>query len=219
MKKSTFLTAIFGIGLLNCFAQTTTESINGRILYAGIDNNIQVISNEIGCGLEKVTCSDETGVTISGDSCNYTLKTLKAGTTVNIYVWAVNANTNEKVALSIKKYKIEAVPTPVFWIDAKSASNGIIEISKLQLIKGTPRVWPDPDLSVNINYSIVSFNVNGKKDGKAVNYQCESTYSADAKSFINSLNPKGTFTLTNIKFKGPDGTIKDLGSIVVKCKY
>lgn len=215
MKKSTFLTAIFGIGLLNCFAQTTTESTNGHILYAGIDNNIQVISNEIGCGLEKVTCSDETGVTISGDSCNYTLKTLKAGTTVNIYVWAVNANTNEKVALSRKQYKIEAVPTPAFYIGPQSASNGIIEIKK-PLAGAMPSVSLDLSFPVDIKYSIVSFNVNGKKDGKAVNYQCESTYSADAKSFINSLNPKGTFTLTNIKVKGPDGTIKDLGSIVVK---
>ncbi|MBE2188559.1 MAG: hypothetical protein IAE98_03750 [Candidatus Kapabacteria bacterium] len=216
MKKSTFLAAIFGIGILNVSAQTTTESTNGNVLYAGIDNHIQVISNEIGCGLEKVTCSDETGVTISGDSCNYILKTLKAGTTVNIYVWAVNANPNEKVALSKKQYKIEAVPTPLFYLGTQAATNGVIEIKKSQLAGGLPCIRLDPTFPIDIKYSIVSFNVTGKKDGKAVNYQCESSYSDDAKTFVNSLNPKGSFTLTNIKVKGPDGTVKDLGTIVVK---
>jgi len=216
MKKNIFTILLVLLTVLNSASQTTTEAVTGSVIYAGIDNPIRVISNEIGCGLEALTISCDSEFTFFGDSCNYNINPKAAGIDVVVSVWAVNANTGKKVALSRKTFKVEELPPPLLCLGPLEPSSGVIQISRRELSGNFLNARVESGFPLDLNYKILSFTVSAKKNGKTINYQCETNYSSDARSFLSTLKPNNTFTISNIRVKGPNEQIQVIESLSVK---
>lgn len=217
MKKNIFTILLVLLTVLNSASQTTTEAVTGSVIYAGIDNPVRVISNEIGCGLEALTVSGDSDFTLFGESCNYTINPKRAGVDVVISVWAVNAKTEQKVALSRKTFKVEELPSPLLWLGPTEPSNGVIQIYKSELLSGYhPRARMDDSFPLDINYKILSFAISAKKNDKIINYPCETNYSTDALAFFRTLKPNDTFKISNIRVKAPNEQIQVIESLTVK---
>ena len=195
--------------MINLIAQTTTRGNSGKTVYVGIDNPIQVISKDVGCGLELVTVSDN--VSMSGDSCNYVLKPANAlvGMKIKVRVYAVNANNNEKVLLSKDEYSVEMPPLPTLYFGGIAAENNSITVKRTELMSSQRLVvMYDHSVPFNVLFTLKSFTIIGKKSGKAVKFENNGAYfNNEIKEFFSSLKSKDSFVIDNVKVESAYGSI------------
>ena len=69
----------------------------------------------------------------------------------------------------------------------------------------------------DLRFNIISYQVSATIRGNVAEKECRGPQlSSDAKKIINELKPGQKVYIEKIKAKGPDGTIRDLGTISLK---
>lgn len=112
------------------------------------------------------------------------------------------------------KFRVKNVPSPkaVF----ANSTGGAVQLSQLKAAKGMIAKLEDFEFE-GVKFDIISFDVSAVIKGNLITKSNPgSNVSENLKQIINNLRGGNKFYFENIKAKGPDGSIRDLGSMAIK---
>ncbi|NVO02211.1 MAG: hypothetical protein HXX09_05865 [Bacteroidetes bacterium] len=206
-KVSLFL--LMNIFCINSFSQNEIKAVISNdylnILYLGIENPISIAVPGIPNDKFSVTI---TNGSIRKDNGKYYIK-------VNdVPEVAINVIVESKLVNS-SIYKVLKLPNPTLSIGRFLGANSIA-ISRDELLKAG-EIGLSSFLPKELTYTIMSFSFSYSSNGNAIEKQNSGNiFTQDLIDAIENTKPNSKFYFESIKVKFPDGTIKDMPSIVIK---
>lgn len=183
-----------------------------NVLYIGVPNPIDITAS--GVPNEKINVSMTGGGTITkGGSTGSYIAQVKAPGTVNINVTAmVDGQTK---SLGSKEFRVKRVPDPVAKVAGKR--DGTITKAELSAQAGVKADLENFDFDMKFN--VVSFKVSATVKGFTQDAASTSAaFTAQQKQIVQQVASGGKIYIEDIKAKGPDGSIRSLGTIAFKIK-
>lgn len=188
---------------------------NNNIFYIACPNKVEISAS----GMDPFKIS----VAISNGS-------ITRGTKPEEYV--VNVKTPGKVKINAsynldgrvnylgsKEFVVKRVPNPVPCIGKDEQTKHGGEIKKNVLMAQAGVLAEFPDFDFDMKFTVVSFKVAGTIKGFTQIEEANSAaFTPKQKALINNMAAGSILSIYDIKAKGPDGTIRDLQSIVYKIK-
>jgi gliding motility-associated protein GldM len=182
-----------------------------NVLYIGVPNPIDITAS--GVPAEKLNVSISGGsITKAGQTGSYVAQ-VKAPGTVNITVTAnVDGQTKN---LGSKQFRVKRVPDPVAKVAGKR--DGTVTKAELAAQAGVKADLENFDFDMKFN--VVSFKVSATIKGFSQDATANSAaFTAQQKQIISQVPSGGKIYIEDIKAKGPDGSIRSLGTIAFKIK-
>jgi gliding motility-associated protein GldM len=182
-----------------------------NVLYIGVPNPIDITAS--GVPAEKLNVSISGGsITRAGAAGSY-IAQVKSPGTVNITVTA-NVDGQSK-NLGSKQFRVKRVPDPVAKVAGKR--EGTVTKAELAAQAGVKADLENFDFDMKFN--IVSFKVSATIKGFSQDATANSAaFTAQQKQIISQVPSGGKVYIEDIKAKGPDGSIRSLGTIAFKIK-
>ena len=184
-----------------------------NVFYIGVPNPVEVTAS--GIPAEKLHVGISQG-SITKAANGYVVNVKSPGT-VKINVSAtVDGQTKTFPA---KEFRVKRVPDPKAAVgsDPKTKFGGIIQKAVLAAQPGVKAELENFDF--DMKFTVTGFTVSATIKGFTQDVNCNGpSFTAQAKSLINSVPSGGKLYIENIKAKGPDGSVRDLGSISYKLK-
>ncbi len=187
-----------------------------NVLYIGVPNPIDITAS--GVPAEKLNVSMTGGGSISkaGAVGSY-IAQVKAPGKVNINVTAtVDGQTK---TLGSKEFRVKRVPDPVATVgnDAANKRGGTITKAQLAAQAGVKAELENFDF--DMKFTVISFRVSASVKGFTEDYPSTSAaFTAQQKGLIQKVQSGGKVYIEDVKAKGPDGSIRSLGTIAFKLK-
>jgi len=182
-----------------------------NVLYIGVPNPIDITAS--GVPAEKLNVSISGGsITKAGATGSYVAQ-VKAPGTVNITVTAnVDGQTKN---LGSKQFRVKRVPDPVAKVAGKR--DGVVTKAELNAQAGVKADLENFDFDMKFN--VVSFKVSATIKGFTQDATSNSAaFTAPQKQIISQVPSGSKIYIEDIKAKGPDGSIRSLGTIAFKIK-
>jgi len=179
-----------------------------NVFYVGVDNPVDVSVN--GVPSEKVFPSIDGGGSITKAGGSYVVKVKNPG---KVKISAQAEIDGKKIGMGEREFRVKIVPTPV----AKCASKigGTIKKNELLAQQGIKAELEnfDFDLKFEIVSFIVSANIKGyNEEARGTGFK----FSAEQLNLMRKVETGKKLYIESIKAKGPDGSVRDLPSIVFK---
>ncbi|MCQ2251361.1 MAG: hypothetical protein MJZ66_09660 [Bacteroidales bacterium] len=187
-----------------------------NVLYIGVANPIEITSS--GVDPNKLTPSITGGGSLQrGAKPGEYIATVKAAGKVNISVSA-NIDGHTK-SLGTREFRVKRVPDPVAVVGTDPSNRRGGTISKATLANQAGVKADLENFDFDLKFTVVSFTVSANVKGFVKDEPSKSAaFTPQQKALINSLAPGSRVSIDDIKAKGPDGSIRDLGSINFKLK-
>ncbi len=207
---------IFNVQLFAQTENTPVVSANKmNVLYVGIDNPVSVAVPGIANDKLKVSI---TNGTITGVNGNYIVK-VQNGTEATIEV-SVETKSGEVTKLGSTAFRIKRIPLPTMYLGNTPCVGAIIYAGKKELLKN-PQLTMNSELPFEMKFDVISFTLTHVV-GSGENQDLVS-FPGNGNRFnqimINALEklPVGSkIYIEDIKAKGPDGTLRQMASLVIK---
>ena len=180
-----------------------------NVFYRGLDNPVEV--SVPGVPTEALEVSISNLVSKSGSNGIYKLQPGKG----KDCVVSVSADINgKKQNFGKKEFRVKNVPDPKPFFGGKSGS---MNIAKRDLLAAGGVIAKMEDFEFDLRFSIVSYQVSATIKGNVVEIPCKGpALSSDAKKVRAALKSGQKLYIEKIKAKGPDGLVRDLGTISLK---
>lgn len=181
-----------------------------NVLYIGVPNPIDITAS--GVPAEKLNVSISGGAITKAGAGSY-IAQVKSPGTVNITVTAnVDGQTKN---LGSKQFRVKRVPDPVAKVAGKR--EGTVTKAELAAQAGVKADLENFDFDMKFN--VVSFKVSATIKGFSQDATANSAaFTAQQKQIISQVPSGGKVYIEDIKAKGPDGSIRSLGTIAFKIK-
>ena len=179
-----------------------------NVFYRGLDNPVEVSVPGIPTEKLEIAISNASK---SGSNGNFKVRP-GSGTTCTV---SVSADVNgKKQNFGKKEFRVKNVPDPKPYFGGKSGST-TIPLKDLKAAAGV--IAKMENFEFDLRFNIVSYVVSSTIRGNVVEQPCSGPgLSGNAKQVINSLRSGQKVYIEKIKAKGPDGTIRDLGTVALK---
>ncbi len=184
-----------------------------NVLYLGVENPVDISVS--GVSPDRISVSMSGGSIVKSGRGGYVARPNKEG----ICEIAITANEGGVTKrMGTKQFRVKALPDPtasIFGVDAKET-----ELSKGRLLalQGIEAQFPK-DFDFEMKFQVISFKIGltigGFFQEKAAN---GAQFSAEQKQLMASLTSGSQFTITDIRVKGADGKVRNLGSKVYRIK-
>lgn len=172
-----------------------------NVLYVGVDNPIRIAAS--GYETSELNVSIDNG-TITGKNGKYIVRPNMQG---NANVIVVN---NKGKVIYKTDFRVKTVPDPLAKICGRRG--GAIE--KEFLLEIDEVVIELDNFDFDMKWEITEFTISISPNGYIKEYKSNSSrITEDQKKLIKELNSGGMVIFGDIKCKGPDGMIRDLGAI------
>ncbi|TKG91563.1 hypothetical protein EYV94_21295 [Puteibacter caeruleilacunae] len=192
-------------------ANITPTKMN--VFYVGVDNPVVVSAPGIPSEKIKPVITGGGSIRFSGKSGQYVVRCKRPGRKVKI---TTNAEVNGKnVNLGSNIFRVKRIPDPVAKVGGKKG--GVIARNILKAQAGVAADLENFDFNVKFVVSsfVVSATVRGyEEEVKSNSYR----FTPKQKQLIGKLRPNSKVYITDIKAKGPDGSIRSLPSIAFRLK-
>jgi len=179
-----------------------------NVFYIGVDNPVDVTAAGVAASDLSVSIS---GGTITKSGNGYVVRVKQVGKV------KVNVTANGK-SLGSKEFRCKIVPDPIATIgqDKQNWRGGVMNKSQLpgMRINATMENF-DFNLTFNIVSHTVSATIKGFDESAA---GTGNTFNGKQKQIIAQVDKNKRVIIDDIKAKGPDGTVRNLGSLVYKLK-
>jgi len=176
-----------------------------NVLYLGVPNPIEVSVS--GASPDDVEVS-MTGGTISKSGNAFIAKPNSNAKMCDISV-AVKEGSERRV-MGVKKFRVKRVPDPlptIWGMDPKAQSIGKGELLSAQ---GVQAKMPD-DFDFDMKFEVLSFTMGVTVNGFYSEKSSQGArITAEQRKMLNNLAPGQIVVISNIRAKGPDGTIREL---------
>ncbi|MEM9023633.1 MAG: GldM family protein, partial [Bacteroidota bacterium] len=180
-----------------------------NVFYRGLGNPVEV--SVPGVPTEKLEISITNLVSKSGSKGKLEVKPGKG----KECVVSVSAEINgKKQSFGKQTFRVKNVPDPKPYFAGVSAQ-GNVPLKKLKAARGV--LAKMENFEFDLKFNVVSFTMSATVKGKVVDQKSRgAAVTSDMKKLIAALRPGQKLYIERIKAKGPDGTVRDLGTIVLK---
>lgn len=183
-----------------------------NVLYIGVPNPIDITASGVPAEKLNVSMSGGGSIQKAGATGSY-IAQVKSPGTVNITVTATVDGQSKN--LGTKQFRVKRVPDPVAKIAGKR--EGTIAKAELMAQAGIKAELENFDFDMKFN--IVSFRVSSMIRGFAKEANSNSAaFGGQVKQIIQETPSGSKIYFEDIKAKGPDGSIRSLGTIAFKIK-
>ncbi len=182
-----------------------------NVLYIGVPNPIEIEVADI--PKDKIQVSISNGAIMNAGKAGSYIAQVKSVGRVNINITAnINGRT---MNLGSKEFRVKKIPDPIAYIANKRG--GTIDKSELLKQEGIKAVFDNFDFDMRFN--VISFKVSASIKGFSREATASSaSFTPEQKAIIEQVKSDDKVYFEDIKAKGPDGSIRSLGSITFKIK-
>jgi gliding motility-associated protein GldM len=179
-----------------------------NVFYRGLDNPVEV--SVPGVPTEKLEISIS-NASKSGGNGNFMVRPGQGGT-CDV---SVSAEINgKKQNFGRKEFRVKNVPDPKPFFGGKTGSDNI---PTKDLLAAGGVIAKMENFEFDLRFEIISYVVSATIRGNVVEAPCSGPALSDnAKKIRSELKPGQKLYIEKIKAKGPDGTIRDLGTVALK---
>lgn len=179
-----------------------------NVMYRGLDNPIEVSVPGVATDLLQVNVTNGAK---SGSKGKFTVKPGKG----KECIVSVSANINGKTQNFGKAtFRCKNVPDPKPKF-AGVVGGGNVKYSAMKSAQGL--IAEMENFEFDLKFKIISFTISATVKGKVVDQVSNSNALTSAqKTVLAAIKPGQKFYVEGIKAKGPDGTIRNLGSMSFK---
>lgn len=179
-----------------------------NVFYRGLDNPVEVSVPGVPTEALKVAMSNGAK---SGRNGAFKVRPGKG----QAVIISVSADINGKnTSFGKKEFRVKNVPDPKPYFGGKTGSDNI---PRKNLLAAKGVIAKMENFEFDLRFDIISYQVSATVRGNVVEQPCRGpALSGNAKKIIGELKSGQKLYLEKIKAKGPDGTIRDLGTIALK---
>jgi len=176
-----------------------------NVLYIGVDNPVSIAVT--GAKKGKITPSIDNG-TISGENRDYIVRVREVGITT------ITVKVDNTIVLE-QKFRIKRVPDPIGiiarnWNKYEFTKQDLLDAGGIEILMANF----DFDLKFDVvEFTLTAYPLAGFMQTEKSN---SSKFSKQQIELINSAKPGSKIYIEDIQAKGPDGTIRKLGALVLK---
>lgn len=177
-----------------------------NVLYIGWDNRIKVAAG--GFPPDKVTVSGS-GCSISKQGDFYIAKVSSISAKPEISVTAKDDN-GATVQLAKEPFRVMPLPLPYVLVGGQGPDKSTMPVAQA---KSLPGIALKLDAPLNISYSVASFDLMVNVGGAPKRLSSTSAaMTGDMKAALNGQGKGSIITFSNVKVKGPNGTVSIPGA-------
>lgn len=179
-----------------------------NVFYRGLDNPVEV--SVPGVPTEQLNVNISNGAKSSGKG-KFTVKPGKGKTCV-VSVSADLNGTNK--SFGKMEFRVKNVPDPKPYF-AGITGSGNVQLKKLKAAQGV--LAKMENFEFDLKFNVISFVMSATVKGKVVDQKSNGgRVTGNMKTLINSMRPGSKLYIEKIKARGPDGSVRDLGTVVLK---
>lgn len=181
-----------------------------NVFYRGVDNPVSV--SVAGYSASNIVPNMVNG-TISKDKDGYIVKP-GSGPTATVGVTVTNPDGTKKTMAGIE-FRVKNVPNPTPYFAGKGVSDNTVKRTDLIAAQGV--LAKMENFEFDLRFDVVSYTVSTTIGGNLLEKECKGpALSSDAKEVLSKVRTGQKIYIENIKVKGPDGTIRTLGTLSLK---
>lgn len=181
-----------------------------NVFYRGVDNPVSI---SVSGYSDKDIQPSMTNGTLSKDKDGYIVKPGKDSEAL-VNVTVTNADGSKK-SMTPAKFRVKNVPNPAPYFGGKSVSDPTIKKTELTAAQGVIAKMENFDF--DLKFEVLEYSVSTTLSGNFVERQVKgAAISGDAKEMLQKVKSGQKVFIENIKAKGPDGTIRSLGTLSLK---
>jgi len=181
-----------------------------NVFYRGVDNPVSI--SVAGYSASAIQPSMTNG-SLSRDKDGYIVKPGKDSKAV-VSVTVTNVDGTKK-SMSGVEFRVKNVPDPQAYFNGKGLDNPTMTHSELKVAQGVQAKMKDFDF--DLKFQIVSYTVTATIAGKFIEQNCSGAFlTEDAHKVLDNVKTGQKVFIEGIKAKGPDGTIRNLGTLSFK---
>jgi gliding motility-associated protein GldM len=179
-----------------------------QVLYRGVENPIQLFTSGIN--------PEDVNVLIS----NGNLKKTSGGYTIlpnkspSVTLTVQDISDSDTAVLNQMEFKVKNMPDPKPFFGGKTGSDNI---PKRDLLAAQGVVAKMENFEFDVKFDVISYTVSATVRGNVVEAPCRGArLTGDARTIIRELKSGQKLYIEKIKARGPDGTVRDLGTIALR---
>ena len=181
-----------------------------NVFYRGVENPVSI--SVAGYSSTNIQPSMNNG-TLGKDRDGYVVKP-GAGPTATISVTVTNPDGTKKSMPGVE-FRVKNVPNPAAFFAGKGVSDNTVKKNEIVAAQGV--IARMENFEFDLKFEIVSYTVTATIAGNVLEKPCTGPgLSADAKAVLEKIKSGQKVFIENIKAKGPDGTIRSLGTLSFK---
>lgn len=181
-----------------------------NVFYKGVDNPVTV--GVPGFQDRDVVPSISTGQIVKGAD-GYTVR-VNSGTEANISVTCTLPDGSKKT-LGPAKFRVKSVPDPVPVFGGKGQTDATIKYNELNASQGVIAAMKDFDF--DLKFTVTKFNISMSIGGQFITKSSSSNrVTPEMKDLLKKAKNGQKIFIEGIRAKGPDGTVRSLGSLAFK---
>ena len=186
-----------------------------NVLYIGVPNPLEVTAS--GYNSEKLHVSISQGSVSKGNGAGAYSAIVKTPGTAKVSVTAtVDGQTKN---LGVREFRVKRVPDPRASVTTKEAWGKGGTVSKAMLAASAGVKAELENFDFDMKFQVTGFKVSATIKGFVQDATSAGpAFTAQQKSIINQAPAGSKLYIEDIKAKGPDGSLRDLGAIVLKLK-
>ncbi len=180
-----------------------------NVFYRGLENPVEV--SVPGVPTDQLEVSVSNLESKSGSGGNFKLKPGRQPKCVVTVSAEING---KKQNFGKKEFRVKNVPDPKPYFGGKTGSDNI---PTKNLLAAQGVIAKMENFEFDLKFNIVSYTISATVRGNVVEAPCRGpALSGDAKTIIRELKSGQKLYIEKIKAKGPDGSIRDLGTVALK---
>ena len=181
-----------------------------NVFYRGVDNPVDISVS--GFSAKDVAANMDNG-TLSKATNGYIVKPGK-GNEATISATVTNPDGSKKSMPGIK-FRVKNVPSPTPYFGGKSVDDATIKKTELTAAAGV--IAKMVDFEFDLKFEVVEFKVTMMVNGTPIEKMTKGpAVSGDMKEIFQKAKPGQKVYIEGIKARGPDGTVRNLGSLSFK---
>ena len=181
-----------------------------NVFYRGVENPVSV--SVAGYSATNIAPSMTNG-SITRANDGYIVKPGQ-GLTATVGVTVTNPDGTKKTMPGVE-FRVKNVPNPTPYFAGKGVNDATVRGAEVKAAQGV--IAKMENFEFDLRFDVVSYTVSATIGGNLLEKECRGpALSEDAKTVLSKLRTNQKFYIENIKAKGPDGTIRNLGALSFK---
>ncbi len=181
-----------------------------NVFYRGVDNPVSV---SVGGYIDKNIAASTTNGTLARSADGYVMRPGKESE-ATVSATVTNPDGTKKSMPGIK-FRVKNVPNPQPFFAGKSINDELIKKAELTAAAGVIAKMIDFDF--DLKFEIVEFRVTMVVSGTPIEKMTKGpAVSGDMREMFQKAKPGQKIYIEGIKARGPDGTVRNLGSLAFK---
>jgi gliding motility-associated protein GldM len=183
-----------------------------NVFYRGVDNPVEV--SVAGYSAKDITASIDNGTMVKGSE-GYIVRP-GAGNEATVNVTVTNPDGSKKAMPGVK-FRVKRVPDPVPVFAGKGP--GDQTIARAEMMAGQGVVARMEGFDFDLKFEITEFTVVATIGGEVKDRVVKGNrMTEDAREMLGRVKTGQRIWIENVKAKGPDGSIRTLGTLALKVK-